>query len=945
MSSRASYADSGYVDAQGRTDAELYLMGVLDGSVVAGQKVIKLAKKMLPRIRDGYKRWHYDASEATRPVEFIEKFCMIPSGKLGVPFVLEPYERMIVELTFGFVDDDGVRQIQYTLVEMARKQGKALSLDTEIPTPDGWKRMADIHPGDYVYGQDGKPSKVLVESEIFDKPMYLVTFEDGAQIKASGDHVWTVKTKRSCRTAKRVPKSGKRSGNGKRYRDGGWYETTTQEMFDDPSFLYLRADGKGLEYKYRVPMCLPVEYPERDLPIDPYVLGAWLGDGTSTKPQITIGAEDEDEMVRIMSCHGHTVTLHRYPSDDGTRANTYDIDHHPRGHGNGPFKQKLIDLDLIGNKHIPDEYMHASAEQRWELVRGLMDTDGTCSASGQCEFTQKSEVLARQTSELLSSLGIKAVVHSKRASCNGVPAGIVYRIQFYTDKQNPCFMLGRKRKRLKDKLAPRMSCKSITSIERIPNEPSKCIAIDNDSHLYLAGRQYTATHNTSLAAAMEIYMLVADGEGAPQIYNAATSKSQASLAYGAVWRMVRQSPKLMKYLRKGVITERAETGVICDANMGYVVPLSKQSDHLDGLDVHFSVLDEMAAMTDRSTYDLVKQGMGARTQPLMVVITTQGFVRDNIWDQERAYADKWLNDEIDDDRFLGILFEQDDRSEIWDESKWMKSNPGLGTVKKTEYLRAQVVKAKNDPTYMPTLLVKDFNIAANSVTSFFTREECICVPSEFELKDFRYGILGVDAADSIDLNAATLLTMKPGDDRLYRYSMYWLPEVTLEQKGNSERERDIAPYRQWVANGWMRTCPGNRCDKMIFVDFVQELAEQGVYIKAIGYDPWHMDDNTLRYMKMAVGEANVIPVRQGPQTLSQPLKQIKADMRDGHILTNGNPCDVFCNSNVSVKEDTNGNLTVVKKTSNARVDGFISMLNAYKVLMDRYDDFRAAVNI
>lgn len=575
MSSRASSADNPYVDAQGRTDAELYLMGVIDGSIVAGEKLIKLAKKMLPRIRDGHKQWYYDAEEATRPVAFIEKFCMIPSGKLGVPFILEPYERMIVELTFGFVDDNGVRMIQYTLVEMSRKQGK-----------------------------------------------------------------------------------------------------------------------------------------------------------------------------------------------------------------------------------------------------------------------------------------------------------------------------------------------------------------------------------TSLSAAIEIYMLIADGEGAPQIYNAATSKSQASLAYGAVWRMVRQSPKLMKYLRKGIITERAETGIICDANMGYIVPLSKQSDHLDGLDVHFVVLDEMAAATDRSVFDLLRQGTGSRKSPVFMAITTQGFVRDGLWDQERDYAIRWLNDEIEDDRFLGILFEQDDRSEIWDESKWMKSNPGLGTVKQVEYLRAQVLKAKNDPAYMPTLLVKDFNIAANSATSFFTREESVCTPASFDIKDFKYAIVGIDAADTIDLNAMTVLAMKKDDNHIYRKTFYWLPETVIERNSNSARERDLAPYSQWVADGWMETCPGNRCDKMIFVDKIAWLAEQGVYVKAVGYDPWHMDDNTLRNMKMMVGENNVIQVRQGPQTLSQPLKQIKADMRDGRFLVDGSPVDVFCNANVSVSEDTNANLKIVKKTSNARIDGFVSCLIAYKVLCwDRWDDYQVAISI
>jgi phage terminase large subunit-like protein len=226
-----------------------------------------------------------------------------------------------------------------------------------------------------------------------------------------------------------------------------------------------------------------------------------------------------------------------------------------------------------------------------------------------------------------------------------------------------------------------------------------------------------------LGAAIELYMLLADGEGAPQIYNAATSRSQASLAYGAAWRMVRQSPKLMKHLRKGTVTERAENGIICDGNMGYAIVLSKQTDHLDGLDVHFALMDEMAAMEDRSIFDLVKQGMGAREQPLMVAITTQGFVRDNIWDHERDYAVRWLDGSVDDDRFLGILFEQDDRSEIWDERMWPKSNPGLGSVKKVEYLRSQVIKAKNDSSYMPTLLTKDFNLPANQASAYLTFDE------------------------------------------------------------------------------------------------------------------------------------------------------------------------------------------------------------------------------
>ena len=134
---------------------------------------------------------------------------------------------------------------------------KALSLDTEIPTPNGWIKLEDIHSGDFVYGTDGKPHMVIGESEVFHKPMYLMTFEDGAEIVASGDHIWTVQTKDSRRTSRRQTK--RRPNKPELRANNGWYDITTAEMLDD--FKKDRRDGKGTEYKYRVPMSKPVEYP------------------------------------------------------------------------------------------------------------------------------------------------------------------------------------------------------------------------------------------------------------------------------------------------------------------------------------------------------------------------------------------------------------------------------------------------------------------------------------------------------------------------------------------------------------------------------------------------------------------------------------------------------------------------------------------------------------
>ena len=857
---------------------------------------------------------------------------------------------MIVELIFGFVDENEKRQFQYALILLSRKNGKALALDTEIPTPDGWKLMSDIHPGDYVFGQDGKPSKVIVESEVFDKPMYLVTFEDGSTIKASADHLWTVKTKAARSTLSYKPESGKRMARSLRYRDGGWYEATTAEMAVD--YVRERADGKGREYKYRVPMAEPVEYPEKQLPIDPYVLGAWLGDGTASKPQISIGYADEDEMVANLSLRGHVITPTEYKS---LRCPLYNIDHHVKDGKSGPFRQKLIDLGVFKNKHIPDIYMQASVSQRWELLRGLMDTDGTCSKAGQCEFVQKSKVLAEQLVELCSSLGIKASVRSKRARCNGVPAGEVYRVTFFTDKARSCFHLKRKHDRLKEELSPRMSCKSIVGIEAIPNEPSKCIAIDNESHLYLAGRQYTATHNTSLVSAILIYLALADGEGAPQIYTAATSKGQASLAFGAVWRMVRQSPLLKKYMRKGVVTERADTGIIIDENMGYIIPLSKQSDHLDGLDVHAAILDEMAAAEDRAVFDLIRQGTGARDQPLLLAITTNGFVRDGLFDSEHQYAYDWLEGKIDDDRFLPILFEQDDRSEVFggDERMWLKSNPGLmhpdaghinGGVKSLEYLRAQVLKGKNDSAYVPTLMTKDFNIPANSATAFLTFDEAVNrTKYTFDPNKFRYCVVGIDAADTYDLNAATALFMTPGDDHIYRKSMYWIAEEQVKQNNNSMRGRDGVPYLEYASRGLLRVVPGNVVPRRVFVEWIQELADEGLYTQYIGYDPWHME-TILPDLKMMVGESRVEAVRQGPRTYSDPLKTLKVFLRDGVVVDGGNSIDHMCNLNVAVKVDTNDNYTVIKNGSpTKRIDGFMALLDAFIALQRHEQEYKQLI--
>lgn len=449
---------------------------------------------------------------------------------------------------------------------------------------------------------------------------------------------------------------------------------------------------------------------------------------------------------------------------------------------------------------------------------------------------------------------------------------------------------------------------------------------------------------STLAAALELYMLTSDGEGSPQVYSAATSESQARLCFDAACKMRAMSPEIRKEVKK------RRDDLYCDANFGYVKPLSGNSGTMDGLDVHFAVIDEIHAMKDREIYDLLKQGTGARDNPMLFTITTNGFVRNSIFDSQYEYAKGWLEGTVEDDRFIAWVYELDDKSEWEDESCWLKPNPGLGTVKTMDYMRQQVSKARQDAAYRATVMTKDFNMPENSAQAWLDFDEAVNPARvDVEKMGFRYGVVGFDASDTVDLTSAQMLMMRPGDDRIYEKSMYWIPEdAVLAMDEQGRRERDNAPYRQWIARGLMRTVPGNKIDKRVLLDWIMELRdEMGVCTYALGYDPWHMtEDRLMSDLESVVGASRVVPVRQGAKTLSAPMKQLRADYRANRIVDGHNPINEWCRMNVMVRSDVNGNIQPVKKGQDPRnrIDGFAAELDAYVVLNSVMDDYLALVD-
>ena len=448
--------------------------------------------------------------------------------------------------------------------------------------------------------------------------------------------------------------------------------------------------------------------------------------------------------------------------------------------------------------------------------------------------------------------------------------------------------------------------------------------------LIIEGRKNGKTTET---AAVELAMLLADHEGSGQIYNLATALEQAKLGFNAAYKMVMQSPVLKRHIRK-----RA-SDLYCERNMGFIKALASNNNSLDGLDVHCAVIDELSAIKDRDLYDLIKQAMGARRQPLLFCITTNGFVRDSIFDSQYAYASGVLNGTIKDERFLPFVYELDDIEE-WDDPKcYEKANPGLGTIKSRDYLDQMVAKAKSDSAFKPTVLVKDFNMKQNPVSAWLRYEELVN-ESTFTMDEVShsYAIGGVDLSAVRDLTCATLLIRKPNNEKIYVVQMYFIPQAKideLEETGTKE-----APYKLWEEQGYIKINPGAAVDYSKVTEWFVEMVTK--------YDIrplWvHYDRALASYYAAEMIEHgfDMIPTPQGPFTWSQPMKEMGAAFHDHLVVYNNNPILRWCLANTACKSlNKEGIETIqpVKIQQQRRIDGMVSLLNAWVGYVKHYDEY------
>lgn len=445
-----------------------------------------------------------------------------------------------------------------------------------------------------------------------------------------------------------------------------------------------------------------------------------------------------------------------------------------------------------------------------------------------------------------------------------------------------------------------------------------------------------------LASCIGLYLQIADGEAGPEIYAVATKKDQSKIIWSEAKKMVKKSPALRKRIKPLVAELNSE-----DFNDGVFKPLASDSDTLDGLNVHGALMDEIHQWKNgKPLYDIIADGITAREQPLIMVTSTAGTIREDIYDFIYDEAELTINGYFDEkgyknDRSIYFIYELDSRKEWTDEKCWMKANPGLGTIKNYRTLKEKVEKAKSNPALVKNLVCKEFNIRETSSEAWLSFEE-INNTATFDLAKLkpRYGIGGADLSSTTDLTNATVIFKVPENQTIYVLQMYWLPEDLFEQR----IREDKIPYDIWKEQGLLRTTPGNKVHyKYVTEWFLEVQNDLDIYIPYIGYDSWSAT-YWVEEMKNIFGEIAMEPIIQGKKTLSGPMYSLGADLAKKQINYNNNPILKWCLTNTAVDVDKNNNIQP-SKTHNQRkrIDGMAGLLNAYVCLENHLEEYETLI--
>lgn len=456
-----------------------------------------------------------------------------------------------------------------TVICASRQVGKALALDTPIPTPDGWTTMGQLKDGDKVFDENGEPCNVIKAHDVRnDRNCYEITFSNGEKIIADESHEWFTQTR-----------------NERKRNIVGSVKTTKQIE------KTLHIGKQTIESNHRIPINKILQYDEKILPIDPYLFGYWLGDGESAGQRLCVGKNDINEICNIFEYISNKRILN-------VKERSYNISILKDENGLS-FENKIKSLNVFKNKHIPKIYLQSSFDQRIELLKGLMDTDGYVNSRGICQYYTIKKELANNVKELINSLGIQCSITSKIPTICGKKCNRVYIITFKTNYE--VFKLPRKLNRQKKNITSnkRNSFIYIKEIKQIESVPVRCISVDSPNNLFLCGRNMIPTHNSTLMTVVCLWSALFTPD-----FNIAILANKEDQAKEILERIKLAYQEIPNWLKSGVEDFTKEHVKFQNGSKIFVSTTS--ADAIRGKSVNLLFIDEFAHVRKEIADDFFK---------------------------------------------------------------------------------------------------------------------------------------------------------------------------------------------------------------------------------------------------------------------------------------------------------------------------------------------------
>lgn len=442
---------------------------------------------------------------------------------------------------------------------------------------------------------------------------------------------------------------------------------------------------------------------------------------------------------------------------------------------------------------------------------------------------------------------------------------------------------------------------------------------------------------SELAAAIGLYLLIADGEPGAQVVGSANDKKQAKLVFDVMTKMRKRNLLLMEELQE----YKSSARLVYAATDSYYEVLSKGADSKHGLNIHGAINDELHVHQTREVYDVIKTGTSARQQPLIFSISTAGVDKLTICGEVWDYALSVASGVIDDPTFMPIIYAADPDGDWQDPEQWKKANPALGDFKSYEYMEMMVRSCKSKPAMINTFKRLDLNIWTGAASRWIPQDEWNrCRGPKEGIPDLtgRPCYAGLDLAKTTDLAAMALLFPPIGDEGTwYTLPFFWMPGADLAAK----EDKDVAPYRMWVEHGFITATPGNVIDYDFIVQDIVEMSKK-YDIRSIGCDPY----NATQVINELSNDYDlkVYEVRQGYFSLSEPTKELERMVLSERLIHGGNPVLDWMANNAMAIQDAAGNIKLDKSKSRYKIDGMAALVNAVRMSLAEDDGSSSYLN-